>query len=736
MKICIFTETYYPVVGGGETQAQLLAEGLIANGHSVTILTRRSDASLKRHEKYGNINVYRLSPVGSGQLKKWGLLLSSLFLLIKLRNQYDLIFVSGYRIIGLTAVLVGKIFRKLVVLKADSQGEMSGEFFESGLRKFGTSRSSLPFRLFLGFRNAVLKMANVFSAISPEIVSELTSSGVPANKIHLIPNSVDTNRFVPVDAEQKSILRKKLNLSQDATIAIYTGRLVSYKGLPLLLSVWNEIRNKHENVILILAGTGGLDIHNCEDELRGYVRSSSLEQSVLFTGAVQNVYEYLQAADIFTFPSTNDAFPSSLIEAMACALPVIATPVGAIKTIISNGENGLLVKPGDFLQLFEALDILLSDKVLSFRLGQAAWQTVQEQYSAENVMNKYIALFKSSLFGNPISQMSREKSFMKKRKFMFTVLVVICLMIGFAGGIFVVMKRGIPFVTEREQWTIGIYEGKSPFSFDSFQFRWEPVFRAEDVTDVSAKFVADPFLIKEGATWYLFFEVYDNATQQGDEAVATSTDTRTWKYQQVILDEPFHLSFPYVFKWQNDYYMIPESYQANSVRLYKAVDFPTKWSFVKTLVEGRDYVDNTIVYFNGKWWLFSCVTSNDTLYLFYADDLLGPWTEHPQSPIVQGNTHKARPSGRLLVYNNKLYRYTMDVNPPFGTHQIFAYEITEITPSSYSEKLVKEEPIFKPSGSGWNAQAMHQIDPVQVAPDDWITSVDGFGKYLIFGWQY
>ena len=166
MKICIFTETYYPVMGGGETQAQLLAEGLIANGHSVIVLTRRSDASLKKHECYSKVDVYRLAPVGSNQLKKWGLLFSSLPMLIRLRNQYDLIFVSGYRIIGLTAVLVGKLLGRRVVLKADSQGEMSGDFFQSGLRKFGISHKTLLFRWFLGFRNTILKKADAFSAIS------------------------------------------------------------------------------------------------------------------------------------------------------------------------------------------------------------------------------------------------------------------------------------------------------------------------------------------------------------------------------------------------------------------------------------------------------------------------------------------------------------------------------------------------------------------------------------------
>ena len=397
MKICIFTETYHPVVGGGETQARLLAEGLITNGHSVIVLTRRSDAALRQDENYGAVSVYRLAPVGSGQFKKWGLLLSSLPALVRLRDRYDLIFVSGYRIIGLTALLAGKLFRKPVILKADSQGEMSGEFFESGLRKFGASRSSLLFRSFLGFRNIILKKADAFSAISSEIASEWTSSRVPLNKIHLIPNSVDTTRFAPVNAKQKTFLREKLNLPQATTIAIYTGRLVSYKGLPLLLKVWGEIRCRHDNALLLLAGTGGLDIHNCEAQLHDYVTSNGLERNVWFLGPIENIPEYLQAADLFVFPTENDAFPSSIVEAMACALPVVTTPVGAIKTIVTHRETGLLVQPGSYEQLFDALHVMLSDKVMASRLGQAGRQVVEERYSAGSIVGKYISLFENAL---------------------------------------------------------------------------------------------------------------------------------------------------------------------------------------------------------------------------------------------------------------------------------------------------------------------------------------------------
>lgn len=384
-------------MGGGETQAHLLAQGLVASGHSVIVLTRRSDAALRRHESYGDVQVYRLGPVGSGQLKKWGLLFSSLLPLVRLRDRYDLIFVSGYRIIGLAAVLVGKLLRRPVVLKADSQGEMSGEFFESGLRKFGATRSSLLFRIFLGFRNVLLRKAEAFSAISPDIASEWTSSRVPLNKIHVIPNGVDTELFAPVSAQEKSFLREKLRLPQTAFIAIYTGRLVSYKGLPLLLQVWNELQSRHDNVLLLLAGVGGLDIHNCEAALRDYVKAARLENNVRFLGAVQNTFEYLQAADIFVFPTENDAFPSSLIEAMSCGLPVVTTPVGAIKGIVVDRETGLIIQPGNRQQLYGALLEMMFDQTLASRLGPAARRIVEERYSAGNMLSKYLSLFASTL---------------------------------------------------------------------------------------------------------------------------------------------------------------------------------------------------------------------------------------------------------------------------------------------------------------------------------------------------
>jgi len=393
LKVCIFTETYFPIVGGGENQARLLAESLVEQGHSVIILTRRTDPVFKRIEKFGEITVYRIPPAGVGQRKKWGLLLSCVPALFRLRQYYDLLFVSGFRRIGIAAVLVSKILNKRCVLKADSSGEFSGDYFSTGLQKFRLKPSSLLFRPFLWLQRKILKQADTFVAISTDITDELLVHGVNAEQIVPIPNGVDTTRFLQVTLEKKLLLRQKLGIPQNKRILIYTGRLVSYKGLPLLLRVWKNIQRKYSDVRLMLLGSGGLDTHNCEEDLKKYVLDNQLSNSVRFTGDVDNVYEYLQASDIFVFPTENEAFGASLVEAMACGLPVITTPVGAIKDIVTDGETGLLIQPGNAEQLFQALEAILSDKELAANLGQAAYQSVKEFYSTDMVREKYLDLF-------------------------------------------------------------------------------------------------------------------------------------------------------------------------------------------------------------------------------------------------------------------------------------------------------------------------------------------------------
>ena len=319
------------------------------------------------------------------------------------------------------------------------------------------------------------------------------------------------------------------------------------------------------------------------------------------------------------------------------------------------------------------------------------------------------------------------KTYLLKR---FTV-VLLLLAIGL-----IVLVCAVPigkhlFAKKTAHYSIGIYTGESPFSLVSPDNIENPILTAADVSDRVADYVADPFMIRKDRTWFMFFEVLNGTPPQGDIGLAMSEDGFNFVYKQIVLDEPFHLSYPYVFEWENDYYMIPESKKANSVHLYRAENFPTDWSLVKTLLVGK-YADPSILRHGGKWWLFvgSDRKGDDMLQLFYASNLMGPWLEHPRSPLVDGNPNIARPGGRVIIFGDKIIRYAQDDYPRYG-NQVRAFEIIELTPTDYREREFQPSPILTATGSGWNAVGMHHIDPHQIEGGKWIACVDGYQELAV-----
>jgi glycosyltransferase involved in cell wall biosynthesis len=394
VHVLLLTETYFPEVGGGEQQARLLSTALTSRGHQITIVTRCSRRDLPRDEFDGRVRVVRLSPAGPGRWRKWGLMVSTIGPLRRLGAQADVVLVSGYRILGVTAVAVTRMLGRPCVLKADSAGEMSGEFFRAGLARGGLTPQSTAVRWLMAARNRVLRQSAAFIAISREIADELQAAGVPRDRIRCLPNGVDTATFRPASDVERVALRRELGLPP-GPLAIYTGRLVSYKGLPTLVRVWSDLRRSGCPCTLVLVGAGGADMHNCEDELRSYVAANGLEETVRFTGAVTGVERYLRAADLFVFPTENEAFGVSLIEAMACGLPSVATPVGGIRDFLVHGENGLLVDAGSGTRLREAIETLLADRSLAAALGRRARETVMNRFAAGVVADQYVQLFES-----------------------------------------------------------------------------------------------------------------------------------------------------------------------------------------------------------------------------------------------------------------------------------------------------------------------------------------------------
>jgi hypothetical protein len=250
----------------------------------------------------------------------------------------------------------------------------------------------------------------------------------------------------------------------------------------------------------------------------------------------------------------------------------------------------------------------------------------------------------------------------------------------------------------------------------------QPVLSAAAVTDVKAGSTADPFLLYRDGMWHLFFEVWNTDSGRGEIAYAESEDGLVWSYRQVVLREAFHVSYPHVFEWNGTTFMVPESRQANGVRLYRADPFPYRWTFVSELMRGQ-YADPTVTRQAGRWWMFM-QRGLDELCLASSEHLETGWEAHPASPVVAGNRRRTRPGGRVVRDGERLLRFAQDGLPDYGC-SLRAFEILEMTTHRYAEREVAASPILRASGAGWNGMGMHHLDARPAPQGGWIAAVDG-----------
>ncbi len=313
-----------------------------------------------------------------------------------------------------------------------------------------------------------------------------------------------------------------------------------------------------------------------------------------------------------------------------------------------------------------------------------------------------------------------------------TIQIILIPVLAITGGVFVRyrLKRNMAKKQRRnsELWSIGLYEGPDPVTLLPAPGIVNPILKARDVTDIKARFVADPFMISHNGQFYLFFEVLNEKRNSGEIGFAQSADLKTWSYGSIVLKEKFHLSYPYVFEHEGEIYMIPECAKSNAVRLYRATSFPSRWKFEASLIKGRKrhapLLDPSIVHHNGHWYLFSYARKLNNLHLFTAKELKGPWKEHPASPIVKDSQSFARPGGRVISHAGCLYRYAQDGIPRYGS-KAWAFRITELTPESYHEVPCPNGPVVAEGREPWCNAGMHTVDAHRMDDGRWIAFVDG-----------
>jgi hypothetical protein len=236
---------------------------------------------------------------------------------------------------------------------------------------------------------------------------------------------------------------------------------------------------------------------------------------------------------------------------------------------------------------------------------------------------------------------------------------------------------------EDTKWRVGVIRD-APASFLAQHYR-------PDVEWISpeGEFFADPFVLHSNGRAIILGETLDAATRNGFIA-GIAVDTRGHIVERrTVLRTGTHLSYPYVFKDGDDWYMVPESAAERRIVLHRAIEFPFSWTRVGTLIDGIAACDSTIFRHQGRWWLYCTDRSRDAnlnLFLYYADVLTGPWTAHPANP-VKTDIASARPAGMPFVVNGSLYRPAQDCAASYGSSIVF-HRVVKLSETEYEEEAV------------------------------------------------
>ena len=203
---------------------------------------------------------------------------------------------------------------------------------------------------------------------------------------------------------------------------------------------------------------------------------------------------------------------------------------------------------------------------------------------------------------------------------------------------------------------------------------------------------ADPFVVSEGDYHYVFIEEKINKSPNGYIACLVLNSRGRIDKIEKILERPYHLSYPFLFKHNKRWYMIPESGENRTVDLYECTEFPMKWKFKRTLLSNVSAYDATPLFFDDKFWLFCTIqkrptsSTNEELYLFYTNDFLtGELKSHIQNPVIS-NPSKARPAGKIFYHNGYWYRPSQNCTNRYG-YGLNLNKIVELNEENYKEEL-------------------------------------------------
>jgi glycosyltransferase involved in cell wall biosynthesis len=392
VKVCFLTPEYLPLIGGTGSYVYYLTKSLACFGNRIYIITKNNRERVKHELPNERIKVLQIETLKIPLLGSIFFYMNSSKKLAEISKKF-LIDVVHVNLPLVPSFAVPKALDAALVVTVHTTWRGEGEAlkYEPFFRLNKNEKIVRSFNSFLRFFELnLLERSDKIIAVSTHTKRELLESyNVSASKVCVIYNGVDAGKFKP--ANEKDRVKREMGFNSDKVV-LYVGRLYSRKGLLTLLRAAPIILQKFRKVKFVISGKS---FHGEEEKLKTLASRLGVEKNVLFYGYIpdEKLPKLYQAADIFVLPSIYEGMPFTLLEASASGLPVVATRVGGIPEVVSDGENGFLVSPLDIKGLAERILYLLENPSRAHEMGLLGRRIVEEKFSwqrvAERVMEVY-----------------------------------------------------------------------------------------------------------------------------------------------------------------------------------------------------------------------------------------------------------------------------------------------------------------------------------------------------------
>ena len=388
-RVLMVTGAYHPEISSSALQCRDMAR--LLNGRAeIRVLTTAVDPDLPPTGTVDGVHVSRVLVDVTSRPSKLRAVFAMVIALLRLLPWCDVVHIHGFSKKNVIVTALAKLFRRPVVLSLHT----------AGYDEAPAIRQHSPMAWW-AFRRAAL-----YLSVSPRLVDAYLETNLPRDRIRLVANGIDLERFRPASPSERLELRRQLQLPVNLPVILFVGFFSHDKQPNVAFEAWELLCRAHGlTTALVFVGATTSGYFEVDASLATSMRHSATAagagERLIFAGVTHDVHDYMRAADVFVLPSRREGLPVALLEAMACGLPSVASRLpGSTDTIIADGDNGLLVPVGDPRALTDALARVLQDPTLASKMGAAARDTVATRFANTAAAGHWLSAYETVTVGS------------------------------------------------------------------------------------------------------------------------------------------------------------------------------------------------------------------------------------------------------------------------------------------------------------------------------------------------